>query len=254
MHEGMAKRHYARALAVVLFVNFESHWEFSSPDLSNFPRLQIKVQLLDDFFEFGARTVKSKKLTKCDRWNIVPNTRGKCNLVCPSSQNRRPSFKISLASLPVVVSSRLYYQHKAAVVPLTALHCSTTTSQVQKEPPASADSRCTARRRGRVQSTYVSNTTARRKKVTVGLKNVRSVGWVEPQTFRFFSVALYNNYQECINQYLRDLWILAREGRELQFRTKVHFRSEGKCGVWFSAVRGLQLNDVMKAARRASGP
>ena len=90
-------------------------------------------------------------------------------------------FKISLASLPVVVSSRLYYhcrlyQHKAAVVPLTALHCSTTTSQVQKEPPASADSRCTARRRGRVQSTYVSHTTARRKKVTVGVKNVRSVG------------------------------------------------------------------------------
>ena len=41
---------------------------------------------------------------------------------------------------------------------------------------------------------------------------------------------------------------------ELQFRTKVHFIPEGKRGVWFSAVRGLQRNDVTKAARRASGP
>ena len=52
-------------------------------------------------------------------------------------------------------------------------------------------------------------------------------------------------------QYLHNLWILASE---LQFRTKVHFKLEGKCGVWFSAVCGLQLNDVMKAALRAVGP
>ena len=109
------------------------------------------------------------------RLSFIPKQKAVLNL-----ERGNHSQPDGLASLPVVVSSRLYYQHKAAVVdlPLTALHCSTTTSQVQKEPPASADSRCTARtcRRGRVQSTYVSHTTARRKKVTVGLKNVRSVG------------------------------------------------------------------------------
>ena len=110
------------------------------------------------------------------RLSFIPKQKAVLNLERGNHSQPDGHFKISLASLPVVVyhgirvSSRLYYQHKAAVVPLTALHCSTTTSQVQKEPPASADSRCTVRRRGRVQSTYVSHTTARRKKVTVGLK------------------------------------------------------------------------------------
>ena len=55
-----------------------------------------------------------------------------------------------------------------------SLHCTAVQLQVKSKrsrlAPASADSRRTARRRGRVQSTYVSHTTARRKKVTVGLK------------------------------------------------------------------------------------
>ena len=80
----------------------------------------------------------------------IPKQKAVLNLERGNHSQPDGHFKISLASLPVVVSSRLYYQHKAAVIPLTALHCSTTTSQVQKEPPASADSRCTARRRGRV--------------------------------------------------------------------------------------------------------
>ena len=87
------------------------------------------------------------------RLSFIPKQKAVLNLERGNHSQPDGHFKISLASLPVVVSSRLYDQHKAAVVPLTALHCSTTTSQVQKEPPASADSRCTARRRGRVQST-----------------------------------------------------------------------------------------------------
>ena len=70
------------------------------------------------------------------RLSFIPKQKAVLNLERGNHSQPDGHFKISLASLPVVVSSRLYYQHKAAVVPLTALHCSTTTSQVQKEPPS----------------------------------------------------------------------------------------------------------------------
>ena len=91
------------------------------------------------------------------RLSFIPKQKAVLNLERGNHSQPDGHFKISLASLPVVVSSRLYYmyQHKAAVVPLTALHCSTTTSQVQNEPPASADSRCTARRRTWTCSVHV---------------------------------------------------------------------------------------------------
>ena len=65
------------------------------------------------------------------RLSFIPKQKAVLNLERGNHSQPDGHFKISLASLPVVVSSRLYYQHKAAVVPLTALHCSTTTSQVQ---------------------------------------------------------------------------------------------------------------------------
>ena len=119
------------------------------------------------------------------RLSFIPKQKAVLNLERGNHSQPDGHFKISFASLPVVVSSRLYYQHKAAVVPLTALHCSTTTSQVQKEPPASADSRCTARRR--VQSTYVSPTTARRKK-SYGRAEKCTVGRSGESNHRLFSV------------------------------------------------------------------
>ena len=69
------------------------------------------------------------------RLSFIPKQKAVLNLERGNHSQPDGHFKISLASLPVVVSSRLYYhyQHKAAVVPLTALHCSTTTSQVQKD-------------------------------------------------------------------------------------------------------------------------
>ena len=126
------------------------------------------------------------------RLSFIPKQKAVLNLERGNHSQPDGHFKISLASLPVVVSSRLYYQHKAAVVPLTALHCSTTTSQVQKEPPASADSRCTARRRGRVQSTYVSHTTARRKK-SYGRAEKCTVGRVS-RTTDFFQCGLTSKF------------------------------------------------------------
>ena len=77
------------------------------------------------------------------RLSFIPKQKAVLNLERGNHSQPDGHFKISLASLPVVVSSRLYYQHKAAVVPLTALHCSTTTSQVQKEPPGACVRRLT---------------------------------------------------------------------------------------------------------------
>ena len=67
------------------------------------------------------------------RLSFIPKQKAVLNLERGNHSQPDGHFKISLASLPVVVSSRLYYQHKAAVY--HSLHCTAvqlqSTSQVQ---------------------------------------------------------------------------------------------------------------------------